>query len=136
MTDARPQGVDEATFLAAARSGDTARFALLTERHRRGLQVHCYRMLANYEDAHRPMSSFGMRTTTTGSPASAAHMRASHTYSELLVATAGELIQVAGAAASHAIDRTLHAEELTVPDHGDEPLPRLHPASPLINTTP
>src|ERR687895_567793 len=42
---------DEADFLAAVRSGDTARFALLTERHRRALQVHCYRMLANYQDA-------------------------------------------------------------------------------------
>jgi RNA polymerase sigma-70 factor (ECF subfamily) len=51
MTDARPLGADEATFIAAARSGDTARFALITERHRRELQVHCYRMLANYEDA-------------------------------------------------------------------------------------
>ena len=51
MTDARPPGADEATFIAAARSGDTARFALMTERHRRELQVHCYRMLANYEDA-------------------------------------------------------------------------------------
>jgi RNA polymerase sigma-70 factor (TIGR02960 family) len=51
MTDARPLGADEATFIAAARSDDTARFALITERHRRELQVHCYRMLANYEDA-------------------------------------------------------------------------------------
>lgn len=51
MTDTRPLGADEATFLAAVRSGDTARFALITERHRRELQVHCYRMLANYEDA-------------------------------------------------------------------------------------
>src|SRR6187549_3688767 len=51
MTDARPLGADEATFIAAAHSGDTARFALITERHRRELQVHCYRMLANYEDA-------------------------------------------------------------------------------------
>ena len=51
MTDARPLGADEATFIAAARSGDTARFALITERHRRELQVHCYRMLANYADA-------------------------------------------------------------------------------------
>ncbi|MBC6451212.1 RNA polymerase subunit sigma-70 [Actinokineospora xionganensis] len=51
MTDARPLGADEAAFIAAARSGDTARFALTTERHRRELQVHCYRMLANYEDA-------------------------------------------------------------------------------------
>ncbi|MGH3429303.1 MAG: hypothetical protein ACRDQZ_17345, partial [Mycobacteriales bacterium] len=43
MTDARPLGADEAAFIAAARSGDTARFALITERHRRELQVHCYR---------------------------------------------------------------------------------------------
>jgi RNA polymerase sigma-70 factor (ECF subfamily) len=51
MTDARLPGADEAAFIAAARSGDTARFAQITERHRRELQVHCYRMLANYEDA-------------------------------------------------------------------------------------
>ena len=51
MTDARPLGADEATFIAAVRSGDTAQFALITERHRRELQVHCYRMLANYEDS-------------------------------------------------------------------------------------
>jgi RNA polymerase sigma-70 factor (TIGR02960 family) len=51
MTDARPLGADEASFIAVARSGDAARFALATERHRRELQVHCYRMLANYEDA-------------------------------------------------------------------------------------
>ncbi|RSN11095.1 RNA polymerase subunit sigma-70 [Streptomyces sp. WAC 05977] len=51
MTDASPHGTDEAAFMAVARSGDTARFALITERHRRELQVHCYRMLANYDDA-------------------------------------------------------------------------------------
>ncbi|MEU8205577.1 RNA polymerase subunit sigma-70 [Streptosporangium sp. NPDC049046] len=51
MTDARLLGDDEATFIAAIRAEDTARFALVTERHRRELQVHCYRMLANYEDA-------------------------------------------------------------------------------------
>ncbi|WP_370964428.1 RNA polymerase subunit sigma-70 [Amycolatopsis sp. cg9] len=51
MTDAGPLDADEATFIAAARAGDAARFALVTERHRRALQVHCYRMLANYEDA-------------------------------------------------------------------------------------
>ena len=51
MTDATSLGADDASFLAAVRSDDAARFALITERHRRELQVHCYRMLANYEDA-------------------------------------------------------------------------------------
>jgi RNA polymerase sigma factor (sigma-70 family) len=51
MTDARLLGADEPAFIAAVRAGDTARFVLLTERHRRALQVHCYRMLANYEDS-------------------------------------------------------------------------------------
>ncbi|MBF6413022.1 RNA polymerase subunit sigma-70 [Nocardia cyriacigeorgica] len=48
---AGPLGADEASFIEVVRSGDAARFALVTERHRRELQVHCYRMLANYEDA-------------------------------------------------------------------------------------
>ncbi len=51
MIDAGPPDTDEAAFIAAVRSGDPARFAVVTERHRRELQVHCYRMLANYEDA-------------------------------------------------------------------------------------
>ncbi|MFI2709616.1 RNA polymerase subunit sigma-70 [Micromonospora sp. NPDC018662] len=51
MTDVRPLGADAASFIAVVRSGDTAGFALITERHRRELQVHCYRMLANYQDA-------------------------------------------------------------------------------------
>ena len=51
MTDASPLDADEATFIAVVRAGDTARFARITERHRRELQVHCYRLLANYEDA-------------------------------------------------------------------------------------
>jgi RNA polymerase sigma-70 factor (TIGR02960 family) len=51
MTDGRPIGADETAFIAAVRAGDAERFTQLTERYRRELQLHCYRMLANYEDA-------------------------------------------------------------------------------------
>jgi RNA polymerase sigma-70 factor (ECF subfamily) len=37
--------------VAAAQAGDEAAFSALVERHRRELQVHCYRMLGSLEDS-------------------------------------------------------------------------------------
>jgi RNA polymerase sigma-70 factor, ECF subfamily len=37
--------------VAAAQAGDEAAFSALVDRHRRELQVHCYRMLGSFEDS-------------------------------------------------------------------------------------
>ncbi|HEU5098995.1 MAG TPA: RNA polymerase subunit sigma-70 [Roseiflexaceae bacterium] len=42
---------EDALVVAAARAGDQAAFGVLVERHRRELQVHCYRMLGSFEDS-------------------------------------------------------------------------------------
>ncbi|HSK97123.1 MAG TPA: RNA polymerase subunit sigma-70, partial [Euzebyales bacterium] len=39
------------TLVVAAVAGDERAFATLTERHRRELHVHCYRMLASFDEA-------------------------------------------------------------------------------------
>jgi RNA polymerase sigma-70 factor (ECF subfamily) len=41
----------EDAVVSAARAGDESAFAVLVERHRRELHVHCYRMLGNFEEA-------------------------------------------------------------------------------------
>jgi hypothetical protein len=45
-----PIGADEAEFIKTAHADDTGRFALLTERFRRELLAHCYRMFASYDE--------------------------------------------------------------------------------------
>jgi RNA polymerase sigma-70 factor (ECF subfamily) len=42
---------EDAAVVVAARRGDEAAFASLVGRHRRELQVHCYRMVGSFEDS-------------------------------------------------------------------------------------
>src|SRR5437764_14848340 len=42
---------EQAGLLAAAQAGDERAFRRLVARHRRSLEIHCYRMLGSYHDA-------------------------------------------------------------------------------------
>ena len=48
--DTNHRGTDESTLVPAALAGDESAFTSLTRWYRRELHVHCYRMLASFED--------------------------------------------------------------------------------------
>ena len=51
LSGAPARGSEDAFVVAAAQAGDQAAFGALAERHRRELQVHCYRLLGSFEDS-------------------------------------------------------------------------------------
>jgi len=48
---AAPFVVEDDTVVAATKGGDESAFAVLVDRHRRELHVHCYWMLGSFEEA-------------------------------------------------------------------------------------
>lgn len=49
--DTAQGGAFDGAVVAAAQAGDASAFSELVERHRRELQVHCYRMLGSFDDS-------------------------------------------------------------------------------------
>ncbi|HZO58811.1 MAG TPA: sigma-70 family RNA polymerase sigma factor [Solirubrobacterales bacterium] len=75
--EAKPSANEVAAVVAAAVDGDEAAFERLFQRHRRELQVHCYRMLGSLEDSEDLLQETFLRAWRARATFSSAGPRAS-----------------------------------------------------------